>query len=186
MQFVYPLDKNLFSSVHVIRTELEFERDRKTEYLKKHSQNWTLQIAWTLLKNYIPTLTESEVIKGNLRPRPWCIDWAKTTSIHQGRGPRFPSNDSMDEVNIGLFIMDLSLRSFKTKNWLTDNFTKTCHLNELYTWACDTVMWHGSADTLFDSCQLTITWMSIRMSTIKLNTDCICIGYLASKVITRK
>ena len=38
MQFVYPLDKNLFSSVHVIRTELEFERDRKTEYLKKHSQ----------------------------------------------------------------------------------------------------------------------------------------------------
>ena len=32
----------------------------------------------------------------------------------------------------------------------------------------------------FDSCQLTITWMSIRMSTIKLNTDCICLGHLAS------
>ena len=29
---------------------------------------------------------------------------------------------------------------------------------------------------LFDSCQLTITWMS----TIKLNTDCICLGHLAS------
>ena len=32
----------------------------------------------------------------------------------------------------------------------------------------------------FDSCQLTITRMSIRMSTIKLNTDCICLGNLAS------
>ena len=29
-------------------------------------------------------------------------------------------------------------------------------------------------------CQSTITWMSIRMSTIKLNTDCICLGHLAS------
>ena len=27
----------------------------------------------------------------------------KATSIHQGRGLRFPSNDSMDEVNIGLY-----------------------------------------------------------------------------------
>ena len=34
--------------------------------------------------------------------------------------------------------------------------------------------WHWSADTLFDSCQSTITWMSqIRMSTIQLDTDCI-------------
>ena len=33
---------------------------------------------------------------------------------------------------------------------------------------------------LFDSCQLTITGMSIRMTTIKLNTDCICLGHLAS------
>ena len=29
---------------------------------------------------------------------------------------------------------------------------------------------------LFDSFQLTVTWMS----TIKLNTDCICLGHLAS------
>ena len=29
---------------------------------------------------------------------------------------------------------------------------------------------------LFDSCQLTITWMP----TIKLNTDCICLGHLAN------
>ena len=35
-------------------------------------------------------------------------------------------------------------------------------------------------DSLCDGCQLTITWMSIRMSTIKLNTDCICLGHLAS------
>ena len=36
--------------------------------------------------------------------------------------------------------------------------------------SCDTV------DTFFDSCQLTITWMP----TIKLNTDCICLGHLAN------
>ena len=43
-------------------------------------------------------------------------------------------------------------------------------------------MSHWSTDSLFDSCQLTITWMSIRMSSIKLrvNTDCICLGHLAS------
>ena len=33
---------------------------------------------------------------------------------------------------------------------------------------------------VFDSCQLTITWMSIAMSTIKLNTDCLCLGQFAS------
>ena len=37
-------------------------------------------------------------------------------------------------------------------------------------------MWHWSADTFFDSCQLTIMWKPI----IKLNTDCICPGHLAS------
>ena len=41
----------------------------------------------------------------------------------------------------------------------------------------DTGQWITS---LFDSCQLTITWMSIGMSTIKLNTDCICLGHVAS------
>ena len=41
-------------------------------------------------------------------------------------------------------------------------------------------MWHWSADALFNSCQLTVTWMSIRMSNLKLNTDCICFGHLAS------
>ena len=49
--------------------------------------------------------------------------------------------------------MDLSLQSIKTNKWSADNFKKTCHLNELYTWACDTVRWHWSAGTLFDSCQ---------------------------------
>ena len=38
-------------------------------------------------------------------------------------------------------------------------------------------------DSLFDSCQLTITWMSIGMSTIKLNSDCICLGHLATVVM---
>ena len=35
-------------------------------------------------------------------------------------------------------------------------------------------------EALFYSRQLAITWMSIRMPTIKLNTDCICLGHLAS------
>ena len=52
-------------------------------------------------------------------------------------------------------------------------------------WSRGTVRWHWSADTLFDSCQLTITWISIRMSTIKLNTDCIYLGHLASSVSAR-
>ena len=51
--------------------------------------------------------------------------------------------------------MDLSLQSIETHNWLRDNFKKTCHLSELYTWAHNTVMWHWSVDTLFDSGQLT-------------------------------
>ena len=37
---------------------------------------------------------------------------------------------------------------------------------------------------LFDSCQSTITRMSIRMTTIKLNTDCICLGHLASNALS--
>ena len=76
----------------------------------------------------------------------------------------------------GLFIMDLSLRSIKTNNWSADTLKNT----KLYTWARDTVRCHWSMDTLFDSCQLTIIWVSIRMSTIKFNTDCICLGHLAS------
>ena len=54
-----------------------------------------------------------------------------------------------------------------------------------YYWSRDTVRWYWSADTLVDSCQSTITWMSIRMSTIKLNTDCIYLGQLASSVNAR-
>ena len=46
----------------------------------------------------------------------------------------------------------------------------------MYTWAGDILRWHWSVDALFDSCQLTMTWMSIRMPTVKLNTDCICLG----------
>ena len=48
--------------------------------------------------------------------------------------------------------------------------------------SCDT----GQQTPFFDSCQLTITWMSIRMSTIKLNTDCICLEHLASNAQSLK
>ena len=54
---------------------------------------------------------------------------------------------------------------------------KIRHLNKTYIWARDTFMWHWSADTFFDSCHLTITWMS----NTKLNKDGICLGLQASK-----
>ena len=95
--------------------------------------------------------------------------------------------------------MDLSLQSIKTNSWITMN--KTRHFSELWTWPRDTVMWHWSVDTLFDSCQLTITWTSrrmlawvsrvsggrpntqaIRISTVKFSTDFICLGRPASNV----
>ena len=120
-------------------------------------------------------------LQGNLSLRPWFFDWVIARSIHQGLGLRFPCHDWTVEVNelfiiikYGLFIMDLSLQSIKTIKWSADNFKKTCHPNELYTWACDTVRWHWSTGTLFDSCQLTITWQSI------VNTVCICFGHIAS------
>ena len=77
----------------------------------------------------------------------------------------------------GLFFMDLSPRPIKTNNWSADNFKKhVTSMSYRYIWACDTVRWHWSADTLFDRCQLTITWMS----TIRLNTECTYLGHLAS------
>lgn len=42
------------------------------------------------------------------------------------------------------------------------------------------IRWHWLADALFDSCQVTITWISIRKSTVKLNTDSVCLGHPAS------
>ena len=91
-------------------------------------------------------------------------------SIYQGRGLRFPCNDRTDEVyklSYGLSIMDLTLRSIKTNRWSADNFNKhvtsmRCTL-ELAIQSCDT----GQRIPFFKSCQSTITWMSIRMSTIK-------------------
>ena len=72
----------------------------------------------------------------------------------------------------GFFIMDPSLRSIKTNNWSASPkrlpHSLLLHLNEFYTWARVTVRWHWSGDTVFDSCQSTVTWMSIRMSTICL------------------
>ena len=68
--------------------------------------------------------------------------------------------------------MDLSLRSIKTDT-VTHHFTSlSCSLEPAIS--------HGTlvSGYLFDSCQLTIRWMSI----IKLNTDWICLKHLlASK-----
>lgn len=47
--------------------------------------------------------------------------------------------------------MDFSLRSIKNQQSLIDQLRtkKTRQVDELCTWAHDTVMWHLSADTLF-------------------------------------
>ena len=72
----------------------------------------------------------------------------------------------------GLFIMDLSLQSI---NWSADNFKKN-----VTSISCTLKPAIQSGDTS-QGYPLTITWMSVRMSTImKLNTDYICLGHLAS------
>lgn len=120
----------------------------------------------SLLTNFITgkSQTEAKMYKS--------IDWAIARSIHQGRGLRFFCNDQTNKMGLisylfyGLFIMHLS--QHKTNNWPADNFK-----NELYTWAHDTVRWHWSADAIFDSYQLSITWISIRMATT-------CLGHLVN------
>ena len=75
--------------------------------------------------------------------------------------------------------MDLSLRSIKTNNWLVDNFNKhvtsvSCTLKPAIQ-SDDT----GQQMTFLTAVNLTITWMSIKISSIKLNTDFIRLGHLA-------
>ena len=49
----------------------------------------------------------------------------------------------------------------KTGQWITlKNIDLYYDYYELYTWAWNTVTWHWSADTFFDICQLSITWIS--------------------------
>ena len=72
---------------------------------------------------------------------------------HQGRGLIFPCNDRMDEINKLLFYyMAFSLwtwacNQLKLITGQQITLKKTRHLNELCTWADNTVMWHWSADT---------------------------------------
>ena len=75
--------------------------------------------------------------------------------------------------------MDLSLRSMKPVSDQRITLKKhvismSCTLES--TQSCET----GQRISLFDSCQLTITWVSVRMSIIyhAKNTDCICLGHL--------
>ena len=75
--------------------------------------------------------------------------------------------------------MNPSLRSIKTTTGPRITW-KTRPFNELYTLASDTVELHWSADAIFNSCQLTITWTYIRMPTINLNTAWICLGHPVS------
>ena len=57
----------------------------------------------------------------------------------------------------------------------------SCTLEPVMQWG-DT----GQQIPFFDSCQFTVTWLSIRMSTLRLNTDCICLGHLNVHVASKK
>ena len=108
----------------------------------------------------------------------WCIHWAIAKSIHQGWGLIFFCNDRTDEVNKLSIIMAFSLWTWachqlkpKTGQWvaLKHITSMSCCTVAHDTVSCDT----GQPIPLFDSSQLAITWMTIRMSTIKL-----CLGHL--------
>ena len=143
-----------------------------------------------LIVNYL--LTECEVTAGKSQTEAlMCIDRAITDgaiarSVHQGRGLRFSCSDRTDEVNkLFIIIVNLSLRSIKPTTAQSITFK---HMSPQ--WVVH-LSWRYSQVTLvsgypFDSCQLFIRWMSISMSTIKLNTDCICFGHLASNVWKQK
>ena len=65
-------------------------------------------------------LTSSvQSLQGNLRLRPWCIDWAIKSQVWD-----FPVMTEWTRLISyllhGLFIMDLSLQSIKTNNWSAD------------------------------------------------------------------
>ena len=117
-------------------------------------------------------------LQGNLRP--WCIDRVIARSIHQGWDLRFPCNDQMDDYCMMAFsywIWTCNQLKPITRQWITLKYTSpqwVVHLSLHYSHVTLVSRY------LLDSCQLTITWMSIRMSTIKLNTDRICLGHLAS------
>ena len=69
-------------------------------------------------------LTSSvQSLQGNLRLRPWCIDWAIKSQVWD-----FPVMTQWTRLISyllhGLFIMDLSLQSIKTNNWSADYFKK--------------------------------------------------------------
>ena len=91
---------------------------------------------------------------------------------------RFPGNDETEEVN-KLFIV-WPFHCDHLKATIGQQITLKRHVTpqRVVHLSHDTDRWHWSVETLFDSCQLTITLMSIRMSSIILNTDCICLGHL--------
>ena len=80
----------------------------------------------------------------------------------------------------GLFIKDLSLWSIKTNIWSADNVKNTSHQWAAHLFSrCNQMtlvsrypFWQLSIDHKMD--------VHIRIPTIKLNTDCICLGHLAN------
>ena len=127
-------------------------------------------------------LTSSvQSLQGNLRLRPSCIDWAIKSQVWD-----FPVMTEWTRLISyllhGLFIMDLSLQSIKTNNWSADYFKKlvtsmSCTLASRYS-QVTLVSGYPFWQFLIDHNKG--VGAALRMSTIKLNTDCICLGHLAS------
>ena len=122
-------------------------------------KNWDLEINRRFIY-YL--LTESEVITGKHQTEALLdlMYWPSDSEVNTYFNTYFPVMTERARLTScllhGLFIMDLSLRSRK----LTAGQRKNKPPQWVDTWARDTVRWHWSADTLFDSCQMTMTWVS--------------------------
>ena len=146
-----------------------YKHNLSTVALSPQKKNWL----YTRCIYYL--LTKSEVITGKSQTRA-CYSKAEVSDF----SAMIERTRLISCLLYGLFIMDLSLLSIKTNNWPADNFLKTLqwvvYLSPRYsqvTLVRRCSFWQLSID-------YTITWISTRMSTIKLNTDSICLGHLAS------
>ena len=133
------------------------KKQAEKNYTASYGKNFGYVAHWTIL------FVKSRSLQGNLRPRSWCkaeVCW-----------------DFLVKIKRTGSISYLRLRSIKTKNWSADNFKK--HVKAM-SYTPEPAIQSGYTGQQIPFWQLTITWMSIRMSNIKLNTGCIWLGHQAS------
>ena len=121
---------------------------------------------------YVPYQPRVRWLHGNLRPRPWCIDRVIKAEVWD-----FPVMTERTRLWTGA-CSQLKPTTGQRLNWKNKSPQGVVHFSP----RCSQVTLVSGHP--FYSCQLTLTWLSIRMPTIKLNTDCICLGHQASNVLS--